>query len=549
MNRGATSSLAVTRGRNEMPGGSINVFASAEKLASLFSEGGSDDESYEYPGCPQLKTPSRAIGRSPPVSPLKSPGAASSHLSGCRSSSPASSASSASSLRAPSSSLLLGRPQTSVRGGAAAAAAASPVQNTRQADRARPHTCAGEALLASSNGGLASTAARALPQAPSGRVDLWQASTNRSSSWPNQNPWGPPVTASPAQHPNTAPPPAVVAAAQPIAVQQGGFGAAPALRERPATGGPLLVRNLDPHPEYAADSLDHQMYAQQRPGQEMWRMQGKESGWAEQHRQDRLRRRDEEIGVWHQELGGQVEGMFDLADEHEVALAAKRTGLHRDWTRRVFDPINAQVAAQVDALPARELSRRLQDQAEVFIQATNRRKGYIFRDSMDASEAQAIMAARKSTVRYRAPLATADPLHRCTERLAEERREEVGLREASGDHAGAVALRQSFALPGGNAPGFGGLGRPANRLAPSTWAEQKRDRGLRQQGLTAQRSSPGVLQDHYDTSPVGAPTMRREHLAAVPGHSKGVARVGPDAAARQASRGARMAGNPRTRRR
>eukprot|EP01051_Picozoa_sp_SAG22_P012246 SAG22_NODE_1253_length_5001_cov_12.062220_5_plen_48_part_00 len=36
--------------------------------------------------------------------------------------------------------------------------------------------------------------------------------------------------------------------------------------------------------------------------------------------------------------------------------------------------------------------------------------------------------------------------------------------------------------------------------------------------------------------------MRQEHLAAVPGHSKGKARVGPDAARRQAQAANRAAG-------
>eukprot|EP01052_Picozoa_sp_SAG31_P008429 SAG31_NODE_426_length_15814_cov_25.737066_1_plen_537_part_00 len=333
-----------------------------------------------------------------------------------------------------------------------------------------------------------------------------------------------------------------------IVVRQGGFGDVPVLVPRPATsGGCSAVRNLEVESQYAADPLDVASYERRRPGQqEMWRVQGKTAAWAEKHRQDRLRRRDEDIQTWQQQRIGDVASTFEFAEIQDRARKLRLADLHQEWVEHVFEPIQKSVDAQVDAVSSRELSRRLRQQGDAFVRATNDRGGHVFVDCMDLDERQAMEAARKAAIRYRSPQSHADPTHRSTERLSKERQLVSEFDRVTGrSNSNFGATRGSFAPEA--------LGRPANRLIPQQYSHQNPMRqgvARTSKGSAAQRSSPGVVQNHFSRRPPGTLVMRQEHLAATPGHSKGKAFVGSDAAQQQAKRGAHIAGNfkrvPRT---
>eukprot|EP01051_Picozoa_sp_SAG22_P016586 SAG22_NODE_2369_length_2651_cov_8.167712_1_plen_214_part_10 len=205
--------------RRATPGGSISVFASAEKFADLFGEPAGDaagDGELLYP-----KTPNRSGGSlrsSPPVSPIKSPSPA----VGAAAAAPAARA--------------LGNSQASWPGssvGAAGSATASTASILRgEEQQHRPHTSAAPAVPIAQNdsggsdGGGSSPAARPLPSAPAWRVDTWRADTGRSetsyrppaSRYPAQ-PAGPAVAQQPLGRTETG-----RLVATPVSVRQGGIG-------------------------------------------------------------------------------------------------------------------------------------------------------------------------------------------------------------------------------------------------------------------------------------------------------------------------------------
>eukprot|EP00698_Gefionella_okellyi_P025010 TRINITY_DN9017_c0_g1_i1.p1 TRINITY_DN9017_c0_g1~~TRINITY_DN9017_c0_g1_i1.p1 ORF type:complete len:361 (-),score=61.60 TRINITY_DN9017_c0_g1_i1:70-1011(-) len=111
----------------------------------------------------------------------------------------------------------------------------------------------------------------------------------------------------------------------------------------------------------------------------------------------------------------------DIANKLEVKDAAQdrqRQLLYKHWCEQIFDPIQTQIAEQVDGTSSKELSRRKREQFEAFLKASNERD--LFRDIIAESDYDPLQA-RESTLKYSLKGAQ-DPIKKDLHRVRDERK-------------------------------------------------------------------------------------------------------------------------------
>ena len=97
----------------------------------------------------------------------------------------------------------------------------------------------------------------------------------------------------------------------------------------------------------------------------------------------------------------------------------KKARLHQEWTDKVFNRIQSQIAEVLDSVPVEEIARRRLELFEQFLHQTNTKAG-LFRDIIIPAEYNPL-AGRKHAVRYRTSDID-DPVKQCLTRVAKERK-------------------------------------------------------------------------------------------------------------------------------
>jgi hypothetical protein len=169
-----------------------------------------------------------------------------------------------------------------------------------------------------------------------------------------------------------------------------------------------------------------------------------------------------------------IDDINAIVCEDDAWVQRKRERLYAEWTEQVFQPMQAQIDAQLSNMSHADIAEKRRYMFQCFLDESNRKRGGVFRDIIMECDYDPMTMAREATLTYRSVPVTDDPVK---DRFTREGGNKTlrALRDISatgGDEGGSNLASSSGGVRVVGGYGSLGVGAPRDATLPVTmWSK------------------------------------------------------------------------------